>query len=292
MTRGVASPAATGLRPGVQHLLRAAALEAGALAMRWFRPGERTPARVWTKGKGSPVTEADVEVDTLLRRRLAAAGDEFGWLSEETADSPERLERRLVFIVDPIDGTRAFIEGDPRWCVSLALVADGAPIAAMVHAPALDFTHEATCDGPALLNGEPIGVSHAPSLARARVAGPRFLLDALTSAGTRIEAIGKIPSLAHRLCKVADGSLEVALASADSNDWDIAAAHLIVERAGGKLADLDGVVPRYNRAFTNHGRLVAASVDGFDHVLSQVRRVVGLPEKMLTATEHVPSNRE
>ena len=124
MTRGVASPAATGLRPGVQHLLRAAALEAGALAMRWFRPGERTPARVWTKGKGSPVTEADVEVDTLLRRRLAVAGDEFGWLSEETVDSPERLERRLVFIVDPIDGTRAFIEGDPRWCV-VALVADG-----------------------------------------------------------------------------------------------------------------------------------------------------------------------
>ncbi len=153
MTRGVPSPAATGLRPGLQHLLRAAALEAGALAMRWFRPGERTPARVWTKGKGSPVTEADVEVDTLLRRRLAVAGDEFGWLSEETVDSPERLERRLVFIVDPIDGTRAFIEGDPRWCVSLALVADGAPIAAMVHAPALDFTHEATCDGPALLNG-------------------------------------------------------------------------------------------------------------------------------------------
>jgi myo-inositol-1(or 4)-monophosphatase len=292
MTRGVPSPAATGLRPGIQHLLRAAALEAGALAMRWFRPGERTPARVWTKGKGSPVTQADVEVDTLLRRRLAVAGDEFGWLSEETVDSPERLERRLVFIVDPIDGTRAFIEGDPRWCVSLALVADGAPIAAMVHAPALDFTHEATCDGQALLNGEPIGVSHASSLARARVAGPRFLLDALTSAGTRIEAIGKIPSLAHRLCKVADGSLDVALASADSNDWDIAAAHLIVERAGGKLADLDGVVPRYNRAFTNHGRLVAASVDGFEHVLSQVRRVVGLPEKMLTATEHVPSNRE
>ena len=96
---------------------------------------------------------------------------------------------------------------------------------------------------------QPIGVSHAPSLARARVAGPRFLLDALTSAGARIEAIGKIPSLAHRLCKVADGSLDVALASADSNDWDIAAAHLIVERAGGKLADLDGVVPSVQPRF-------------------------------------------
>ena len=277
---------------GLQGLIRASALEAGALAMRWFRPGERTAARIWTKGKSSPVTEADVEVDAFLRRRLAVAGEDFGWLSEETVDSHARLARRLVFIVDPIDGTRGFLEGDPRWCVSIALVADGVPIAAVVHAPALDFTHDAVCDGPALLNGTAIRVSSASSLAQARIAGPRSMLDALASAGTGIVAMGKIPSLAHRLCRVADGSLDAALASKDSNDWDIAAAHLIVERAGGKLADFDGLTPRYNRPSTVHGRLLAAPAAAFDQIHAQLPRVIGLPERDLAATEPVAAKRE
>jgi myo-inositol-1(or 4)-monophosphatase len=279
-------------RQGLQELVRAAAVEGGALAMRWFRPGERTHARVWTKGKSSPVTEADIAVDGFLRHRLMVAGAEFGWLSEETADSPERLERRFLFVVDPIDGTRAFLEGDPRWCVSIALVADGLPVAAAVHAPALHMTHEAVHGGEALLNGQSIRASPASSLAQARIAGPRFLLDALASAGAEIAPIPKIPSLAHRFCKVADGSLDAALASADANDWDIAAAHLILERAGGRLADLDGNSPRYNRPCTSHGRLFAAPAEGFAGMLGEVRRAVGLPEKPPTATESSVPSRE
>ncbi|MBV9137347.1 MAG: 3'(2'),5'-bisphosphate nucleotidase CysQ [Hyphomicrobiales bacterium] len=277
--------------PNLHELVRAAAVEAGALAMRWFRHGERTGARVWTKGKSSPVTEADVEVDAFLRRRLAMAGEEFGWLSEETVDSPERLACRFVFVVDPIDGTRAFVEGDPRWCVSIALVDDGLPSVAVVHAPALSMTHEASLTGEARLNGKPIRVSHAPSLAGMRVAGPRFLLDSLVAAHTHITPVAKIPSLAHRFCRLADGSLDAALASANANDWDIAAAHLIIERAGGKLSDLDGRVPRYNQASTIHGRLFAAPAGGFERTLLEVRQALDLPEKVLTATDPV-SNRE
>jgi myo-inositol-1(or 4)-monophosphatase len=272
------------LRTDPQDLIRAAATEAGALALRWFRPGEPTSARVWTKGKGSPVTEADIEVDAFLRRRLSAAGEAFGWLSEETADSPERLKREFVFVVDPIDGTRAFIAGDPRWCVSIALVASGSPIAAAVHAPALAATYEATSGGPALKNGASVAVSGASSLARARIAGPRSLLEALADQGSGIVPVAKIPSLAYRLCQVADGSLEAALASRDANDWDIAAAHLILERAGGRLGDLDGRTPRYNRLTTAHDRLFAASAGGFEPMLSEVRRVVGLPAAPRAAT--------
>ncbi|MBV9568886.1 MAG: 3'(2'),5'-bisphosphate nucleotidase CysQ [Hyphomicrobiales bacterium] len=279
-------------RQDVRELVRAAAIEAGALAMKWFRNGERTHARVWTKGKSSPVTAADVEVDKFLRGRLAIAGEDFGWLSEETVDSPERLQRRFVFVVDPIDGTRAFVEGDPRWCVSIALVDDGVPSIAVVHAPALRMTHEAVANGEALLNGQPVRVSQASSLVKARVAAPRFLLDALTAADTQIRPVAKIPSLAHRFCRLADGSLDAALASANANDWDIAAAHLIVERAGGKLSDLDGTAPRYNQASTTHGRLFAAPAEGFVCMLSEVRRALGLPDNELTATEPVPSNRE
>lgn len=284
--------AAEGMCQDVHELARAAALEAGALAMRWFQPGARTTARVWTKGKSSPVTEADVEVDNFLRGRLIFPGVEFGWLSEETVDSPERLERRFIFVVDPIDGTRAFLEGDPRWCVSIALVEDGLPVTAVVHAPALEMTHEAVRGGPALLNGQPIHVSQASCLARARVAGPRFLLDALTSANAGIIPVAKIPSLAHRFCKVADGSLDAALASADAKDWDIAAAHLIIERAGGRLADLEGIAPLYNRVCTSHGRLFTAPAEGFARMLGEVRRAIGLPEKHMSATESTVASRE
>ena len=104
--------------------------------------------------------------------------------------------------------------------------------------------------------------------------------------------VAKIPSLAHRFCKVADGSLDAALASADANDWDIAAAHLIIERAGGRLADLEGLAPRYNRACTSHGRLFAAPAEGFARMLGEVRRAVGLPEKHLTATQSTVASRE
>ena len=258
-----------------------------------FRPGERTHARVWTKGKSSPVTEADVEVDNFLRRRLTVAGAEFGWLSEETVDSPERLERRFVFVVDPIDGTRAFLEGDPRWCVSIALVADGLPVAAVVHAPALEMTHEAVRGGAGAAEraADPRLACVFPCTS-ARSPGRVSFSMRSRSANAEIVPIAKIPSLAHRFCKVADGSLDAALASADANDWDIAAAHLIVERAGGRLADLDGSSPRYNRPCTSHGRLFAAPAEGFAGMLGEVRRAVGLPEKPPTATESSVPSRE
>ena len=280
------------MRQDIQELARAAALEAGALAMRWFQPGSRTTARVWTKAKSSPVTQADVEVDDFLRHRLTGIDAQFGWLSEETVDSPERLERRFIFVVDPIDGTRAFLEGDPRWCVSIALVDNGLPVAAVVHAPALGMMHEAVRGGPALLNGQSIHVSQKSSLAGARIAGPRFLLDALTSANAEIVPVTKIPSLAHRFCKLADGSLDAALASANAKDWDIAAAHLIVECAGGRLTDLEGVAPLYNQVCTSHGRLLAAPAEGFACMLAEVRRAIGLPERGLTATQARVTSRE
>jgi myo-inositol-1(or 4)-monophosphatase len=256
--------------------LRDTAVEAGAIALRYFVPGERTSARVWTKGKSSPVTEADIAVDDFLREQLGGMGGDIGWLSEETADSPERLDRERLLVVDPIDGTRAFLAGDPRWCVCIALVAKGAPIAAVVHAPALAMTYEATGAGEALMNGEPIRTTNLPSLNGARVAGPRLLLEALMAGGVTIEQMGKIPSLALRLCGVADGSLDAAVAAGDANDWDIAAAHLILERAGGRLGDLEGRVPVYNRATTIHGRLLAAPVTGFETMLGQLRRAVTL----------------
>jgi myo-inositol-1(or 4)-monophosphatase len=115
------------MQPGLDadlDLLTRAALEAGQLAMTFFR---RNP-QAWAKLGGSPVTEADMAVDTLLRTGLLAERPDYGWLSEETADDLSRRERDTIFVVDPIDGTRGFIEGDDRWCVSVAVVHAGRPV--------------------------------------------------------------------------------------------------------------------------------------------------------------------
>src|SRR5271154_6897361 len=126
-----------------RDLLVSAAREAGALALEYFNPGARTSAHVVTKAGGSPVTDADLAANSLLERRLQKALPDAGWLSEETVDDFERLSRRSLIIVDPIDGTRAFVTGDPRWVVSVALVVDERPVAGAVYAPALDEIYAA-----------------------------------------------------------------------------------------------------------------------------------------------------
>ncbi len=148
-------------RPETGELLtsmRTAAVQAGAIALDWFRAGEKTQARIDWKGGTSPVCEADFAVDNFLREGFGALLADAGWLSEETTDNPERMNRERVFIVDPIDGTRAFISGDPRWAVSAALVEGGRPVVAVLHMPAAGLTFEARVGEGATLNGVPIRV--------------------------------------------------------------------------------------------------------------------------------------
>ena len=235
-----------------------AARDAGAEALAYFRHGERTRAGVENKAGGSPVTEADLLVDRLLRARLGELLPEAGWLSEETADTAERLDRRAVFIVDPIDGTRAFVTGDPRWAVSVALVIDGAPRLGVLELPALAETYTAAHGAGARLGGRKLAVSTRTDLAGARIAGPKPLVDALRGTGLEIAPEPKIPSLAYRFAKVANGSLDAALASTDAHDWDIAAADLILRESGGLVTDLRGRVPVYNSPDPRHGVLTAA----------------------------------
>jgi myo-inositol-1(or 4)-monophosphatase len=235
-----------------------AARTAGEMALDFFRPGERTSAAVESKEGGSPVTEADRLVDRFLKERLTRLAPEAGWLSEETLDTPERLSRRCIFVVDPIDGTRAFMAGDRRWAVSIALVADGRPEFGIVHLPALAETFIAARDRGAWRNDVPIAVSSRPSLVGAHIAGPKSLLGDLERAGLAFVREPRIPSLAYRLVQVACGALDAGLASTDACDWDIAAADLIVREAGGLLSDLAGRAVIYNGPDPRHGVLLAA----------------------------------
>jgi myo-inositol-1(or 4)-monophosphatase len=238
--------------------VREAAREAGRIACRHFERGGKTTARIWSKHGGSPVTEADVAVDSFLKVELSVALPEAAWLSEETADDPARLGARRLWIVDPIDGTRAFLSGHPDWCVAIALLIDGEPALGVIAAPAHDTLYEAWRGGGAYRDCAPITASARQGLAGASVAGPKPLIDKLERAVGRMAPVPRIPSLALRLARVAEGAVDLGLVSGNSRDWDLAAANLILTEAGGKLTAFDGLRPRYNAAEPVHGELLAA----------------------------------
>jgi myo-inositol-1(or 4)-monophosphatase len=257
-----------------------AARHAGEMALAYFRPGTTTHAEISHKAGGSPVTEADYLVDRFLKQRLETLLPEAGWLSEETEDSLVRLSKNLVFVVDPIDGTRGFMSGRSAWAVAIALVEDGRPLFGIVHAPALGETYVAIKGAGARLNDKIIEVSKIRAIGvEARVAAPVFLAKQLHEAGLRFDLQPKISSLALRIAAVASGALDAGFASENSHDWDIAAADLILHEAGGRLASLDGCAIVYNRQDTRHGLLTAAPEQIHAEVNAAARLVNGLAKR-------------
>jgi len=252
------------------------ARQAGTIALSYFRPGAMTHAEIKQKSGGSPVTEADYLVDRFLKQKLETLVPDAGWLSEETEDSPARLDKRRVLIVDPIDGTRGFSQGDARWAIAMALVEDRRPVLAAVHAPALGETYLAIEGQGARMNDRPISVSHRQKMdPGARIAAPVPLAEELRRAGLPFTLEPKIPSLAMRIAKVASGVLDAGFATENAHDWDIAAADLILHEAGGRLASLEGTPLFYNRPETRHGLLTAAPTQIHAEVNAAARRVRG-----------------
>jgi myo-inositol-1(or 4)-monophosphatase len=253
-------------RAAVRDRLAGAVREAGLLALKTFR-GE---IKSWTKGASSPVSEADLAVDALLRERLLGIHPA-GWLSEETEDDPARLQRPDVWVVDPIDGTRAYLAGLADWAVSVALVSAGRPVVAALYAPVSDEMFLAVAGGGATLNAAPIAASRSEALAGARFSGPKKRLDSLAAIEPRIEPMPRVPSLALRIARVATGALDGSFAGPNSHDWDLAAADLLVHEAGGMLTGLDGERVTYNRPQPVHGLLVAAGRSRHGTALALVR---------------------
>jgi myo-inositol-1(or 4)-monophosphatase len=237
-------------------LIRDAAAEAGALAQ-----AERARGlKITSKDGGSPVTSADLAVDAMLKDRLLSARPDHGWLSEETPDTPDRLNRRRIFVVDPIDGTVAFMKDRPWWCVPIAIVEDGVPVAAVIHVPTMNETFEATLDGGARLNGRPIAASDVDTLDDAAV-----LADARLMEGPhwpepwppmRYE---KRNALAYRMALVASGAFDAAIALTPKWDWDVCAGALIATEAGAKVSDHHGHPWRFNRPDPRQASLVCSA---------------------------------
>jgi myo-inositol-1(or 4)-monophosphatase len=241
--------------------------EAGALALALFR----TELKNWTKGASSPVSEADIAVNDLLESRLRLATPEYGWLSEESVDDEARLGKRLTWIVDPIDGTRGYLAGREDWCVSVALVADATPVLAAVFVPVSDEFFFAMRGRGAALNDVPVHAAAGTELDFSRMAGPKPLVERLNRSASEIALHPRIGSLALRLCRVAQGSLDAAFAGGQSRDWDLAAANLIVQEANGRMTALSGDPILYNRREVTHGVLVAAGRDRHAHIVEHFR---------------------
>jgi myo-inositol-1(or 4)-monophosphatase len=235
-------------------LLAHAVREAGELALGKFRATFKS----WTKLGDSPVSEVDIAVNDLLRDRLSSARPDYAWLSEESVDDSARLDADTVWIVDPIDGTRAFIAGKTDWSVSVALVRHGRPIAAALFAPVEENFMLAEAGKGTALNGVRQRVSGEQGFEGARAAGPPRLIESLLKIHHRIEAVSKVHSLALRIARVATGALDIAFAGRNSHDWDIAAADLIVHEAGGTFTDFKGNPIEYNASNPQHPALVAA----------------------------------
>lgn len=235
-------------------LIRGAAAEAGRIAMRHFR---RNP-EVWMKGGSSPVSAADIEVDRFLKATLIAARPGYGWLSEETADTPARLGLARTFVVDPIDGTRGFIEGRSTWCVSIAVVEDGVPLTGVLDCPARGEVFWASAGAGAWLDGRAIGVH--PGGRAPLVAGAKTLIDRIPQPlQERIVRTPYVPSLAYRIALLARGDLDATFVKPNAQDWDLAAADLILREAGGSVLDARGRRLLYAGSVTRHGALVAGS---------------------------------
>jgi myo-inositol-1(or 4)-monophosphatase len=248
-------------------LLRDTVREAGALALSLFR----TDLKNWTKGASSPVSEADIAVNELISGRLRSATPHHGWLSEESADDEQRLDKQRVWIVDPIDGTRGYLAGREDWCISVALVERGRPVLAAVFAPASDEFFFAERGRGTLLNGTPVNATSGTAVDISRVAGPKPLIERLVRSSGEISPHPRIASLALRLCRVAHGGLDVAFAGGQSRDWDLAAADLIVQEANGKMSSLSGEAIQYNRREVTHGVLIAAGRDRHAFIVEHFR---------------------
>jgi myo-inositol-1(or 4)-monophosphatase len=263
------------------QLLRSAAVSAGIIAAGFFRSDVKT----WTKDNASPVTEADYMVDTHLARLLLDARPDYGWLSEETLDSKDRLSAERLFIVDPIDGTRGFIQGDDSWTVSLAVVEHGRPIAGVVYAPARDELYEASLGGGARLNGEILSRQTSPDTVPL-IPAPGAVHKLLHEAGLDYSRGPHFASLAYRLVLVASGELDAAVARRGSHDWDIAGAALILSESGIALEDVCAGKVVFNREELRHAALLASSDPRLRMPLHDaLREVYGCPAETETTEQ-------
>ena len=250
-------------------LLKSAVLDAGKVAHEFFLGHAET----WEKNPGDPVTEADLAVDKLLQERLCSARPDYGWLSEETVDDKVRLQRRRCWIVDPIDGTRAFVQRKPEYTVCAALVEDGRPVLGAVLNPESNEFWFAEVGQGATLNDEPMSLSPVPDLMKARLLSSRGMLHRGNAPSIPKTQFHFHNSIAFRMVLVAQGRYDATISVQPKSDWDIAAAELIVEEAGYEVSTPDGQAFLYNQEDVRHTGIIVAGAPLHGQILERLKGI-------------------
>jgi myo-inositol-1(or 4)-monophosphatase len=241
-------------------LLIEAAREAGRIATSY----SGKDAKRWDKpDDAGPVTEADLAVNTMLEQQLQTARPDYGWLSEETEDNTDRLDNARVFIIDPIDGTRSFVEGSNTWAHALAVAEHGIVTAAVIYLPLRDLMYTAATGQGAFLNGEPISPSRPANQAAADVLAARPNMEPQHWINGDVPDFQRSyrPSLAYRMALVAQGQFDGMLTLRPSWEWDIAAGDLILREAGARCTDRHTAPLRFNNAHPKVNGVIAAGPD-------------------------------
>lgn len=235
------------------------ALVAAGRVLERFTAGD--VAWVEKSDRGDELTEADEAVDRTLREILPRHGE--GWLSEETLDDATRLDFRRVWVVDPLDGTREFVQGIPEWCVSVGLVEDGRAVAGGIYSPSADHLILGSLETGVTLNGAPAGLTDQRALAGARVLASRSEVgrgewERFANAPFEVVPCG---SVAYKLGLVAVGLADATWTLVPKSEWDVAAGVALIEAAGGVCLHADGSRPTFNRREPKLPNLLAARVE-------------------------------
>jgi myo-inositol-1(or 4)-monophosphatase len=251
-------------------LAERAVREAGAAVMTFYR----TRLSVRDKGNDNPVTPADLEADRILRKRLLESHPDYGWLSEETADSADRLKKNRVWVVDPIDGTKEFIKGLPEFAVSVGLVEKGRVILGVVYNPATEEMFTAANGVGASLNGHPIAISGTSSLDQAVMEASRteFRGGRFSDIRKKVSRIDPIGSIAYKLARLAAGQSDIVFSFTPKSEWDLCGAAAIIEESGGKISLPNGDPLLFNRIDTRFPGVAATNGLLHDQLLNLIER--------------------